>query len=293
MRITRRARELSTFDWPVTSERELARLLSCEHAAPTSLVGCEFTGAVREELTRVSGEVVLSVDLRASGCPGVHAILDLREVAGARCWRSVYVFPPCYHQTLSDTTAREAKLRDGRAFWGCTFMIWCWCIEVTRGVLVEQPDTCIPDFFLQPTQRILPSYVGDADGKPINLYCRGRAPVAVSSFARALARHKRPRDFGNARERDEYRSSWLRFPHLVAAVVAAGQVEVGPARAVSYLEQVELFAAAWYDRGLSVPSDYLNADARPSSLEACDYQKRRGRGDGRSVHGVVPLPARH
>ena len=62
---------------------ELIRLLACPHASPVSVVGGEFTAAFRAENERFYGEVTLSVDIRASLIPGVHACLDMRlEVVG-------------------------------------------------------------------------------------------------------------------------------------------------------------------------------------------------------------------
>jgi len=97
------ALELTTFMWPITSESELVRLLSLEHASPVSVVGGEFTAAVRAENERVHGEVTLSVDFRPSLVPGVHACLDMRLVLHRKHWHRAFLFPPCTHQTLSDT----------------------------------------------------------------------------------------------------------------------------------------------------------------------------------------------
>jgi hypothetical protein len=41
-----------------------------------------------------------------------------------------------------------------------------------------------------------------------------------------------------------------------------------------------------------VPEDYANSDGQPTSIEARTYQKKRGRGDGRRLIGVVPLSLR-
>ena len=84
----------------------------------------EFTAAVREANERLHGVLTLSIDLRASLTPGVHACLDARIVLPmVSRWHRLYGFPPCTHQTLSDTTSREAKQLDGRMFWGIAFFI--------------------------------------------------------------------------------------------------------------------------------------------------------------------------
>ena len=58
-------------------------------------------------------------------------------------------------------------------FWGILFVLYCASISA-RMLLVEQPDTVIPDFSIAPTQRLRTGQMGDTVDKPINLYERGR-----------------------------------------------------------------------------------------------------------------------
>jgi hypothetical protein len=48
----------------------------------------------------------------------------------------------------------------------------------------------------------------------------------------------------------------------------------------SYATLITRFAANWYCSGHPVPTDYLNQDAQPTSLEWRRYQNTRGPGDG-------------
>jgi hypothetical protein len=281
------ARELASFCWPISDEPSLHRLIGCLYASPTVIVGCEFSGAVREEAWRQHGCVALSVDPRRCRIPGPHTTLDLRLVALLKVWDDSYFFPSCTHQTKSDTTSFEAKCMDGRTFWGIAFFIFCWCVPAQRK-MVEQPDTVIPDFYIQPSQRLLPCEVGDADSKPINVYADGRAPIRLlETPVAASSGHGRLRDFPDADARDRWRSSWARFPRLAAAVVAVDTVDAGGAP--RYAVEIERFAAAWFDRGLPVPQGYSAPDAQPASDADRRYQQVRGRGDGRRIRGVVPM----
>ena len=120
------ALELCTFEWPIRLESELLRLLfGCMHATPVSVAGGEFTAVCRRANEQLYGEVTLSVDLRASVIPGVHACLDMRLVLHRKRWVRAYLFPPCTHQTLSDTNGRFFKEQDGRMFYYILFVIWC------------------------------------------------------------------------------------------------------------------------------------------------------------------------
>ena len=175
------ADELSSFVWPIEDVGELDRLFSCDHAQPMSVCGGEFTAACRAENERQHREVTLSVDLRRSLVPGVHACLDMRLVLHRKHWRRAFLFPPCTHQTFSDTIGRPFKEQDGRMFFYILFVLWCYCTPALM-LLTEQPRTRIPDFFINPTQTINTSEMGDDDNKVVCLYERGRARLRSVAF---------------------------------------------------------------------------------------------------------------
>jgi hypothetical protein len=289
------ARELAGFVWPLICVSDVTALLTATHSSPKAIVGCEFTAAVRGAYERHFGHtrVALSVDLRVSLTPGPHARMVLQDVLPLKAWDDAILHPPCRHQVLSDTTAARAKQLDGRSFWGIAFFIYCWC-TTARRLVVEQPPTIIPDFYLHPSQRLRPCDVGDPDSKPIELYERGRVPIArLGQPVPAESGHKRLRDFEDAEARDRWRSSWLRFPHLCAGLVAAGDAMLDQApNGPVYGVEIEAFAAAWYDAGLPVPHDYNAADAQPVDPETRRYQSTRGVGDGRRIRGVIPTQRR-
>ena len=315
------ATELASFAWPIDTLDEFRRLLRCPLASPVAIMGCEFTSAVREAYSRAHGRVAISVDTRASLIPGPHSILDLTEVLMLKVWLDAYLFPPCTHQVLSDTRASGAKRLDGRTFWGISFFLFCWSV-VAHRVRVEQPNTIIPQFIFQPSQRLRPCDAGDADSKPINLYERGWGPLELlATPVDALSGHRSLRDFDNADARDRWRSSWARFPCLCLLIVALSQAQlaldaglrwcwrraddatscdcddpeavwgVEPPEDVtpSFLTLMEAFAVAWYRAGYPVPADYLNGKPASTSAEQRAYQSRRGAGDGRRIAGVVPV----
>ena len=292
------AEELASFIWPIRDIGELRRLFDCRHAVPVSVCGGEFTAVTRSLNEREHREVTISVDLRASLVPGVHACMDMRIVLqmrtrfnGREPWIRAYLFPPCTHQTLSDTTSREAKELDGRRFWGILFVIWCTCVYAVM-LMVEQPDTVIPSLSMQPTQRFRTSELGDADDKTINLYEEGRTLIRRVRPAGGTSGHGRLQDFLDAEHRDRYRSSWERFPSTALAVVTA-QHDGSPVHTRSFAERREQFAVACYRAGIYVPADYENDLALPSSLEDRQYQFTRGKGHGRRPASVVPRSLRH
>ena len=248
------ADELSSFVWPIVELTELDRLFACEHAQPVSVCGGEFTAACRDENERQHHEVTLSVDRRKSLVPGVHACLDMRLVLHRKRWQRAYLFPPCTHQTLSDTIGRPFKEQDGRMFFYILFVIWCYCTPALM-LLTEQPRTHIPDFFINPTQIIHTSEMGDEDDKVVCLYERGRSRLRAVAVAGGTSGHGQLFDYADAEARDRWRSSWRRFPLFVQQVVAATHFPDGePAPSFSVLR--ESFAVQWHRAGLPVPHDY-------------------------------------
>lgn len=286
------AAELAEFSWPLTSRREVEALLQTRHAQPQAVMAFEFTAALREayhahwQFTKVA----LSVDMRDTLIAGPHARIDIREVLDLHKWEDAYLHPPCTHQVLSDARASAAKMQDGRTFWGIALFIYSWSVRARR-VMVEQPPTLIPEFYLNPTQTLRPCDVGDTDSKRLHLFERGgRRPLALLSNAQGSSHHKRLRDFTDAEARDRWRSSWARFPRLCQAVVEAIDEQAPDAQELVYAEEIERFACAWHDAGLPVPLGYNSPRALPPSHEEQQqYQSVRGRGDGRQLHRVVPL----
>lgn len=282
--------ELAAFTWPLTSVQEVTALLASSCASPRALMAFEFTGAVRDAYSKhwKHQRVALSVDLRGTLVPGPHAMIDVREVIMLTRWEEAYLHPPCTHQVLSDARAAKSKMLDGRAFWGISLFIYSWCVRAAR-IMLEQPPTIIPDYYLSPTQVVRPCELGDSDGKRFHLYERGgRLPLTRNREAQGTSGHKRLRDFSDAEARDRWRSSWARFPRMCEAVVAAVDEGAMAAEDLVYSVEIERFACSWHDAGLPVPPGYAAEDAQPPDPESRRYQSVRGRGDGRRIQGVIP-----
>lgn len=70
------------------------------------LIGCEYSGRVRDEMTR-RGHFAVSCDLRASEAPGWHIKGDLLEVveSGWESWDMLIAHPYCTFNTLAGIRA--------------------------------------------------------------------------------------------------------------------------------------------------------------------------------------------
>lgn len=177
-------------------------------------------------------------------------------------------------------------------FFYILFVIWCYC-TVALMLMLEQPHTRIPNFFILPSQQLRTSEVGCDDDKAICLYERGRMAIQRTHPPGGRSGHGQLADYANADERDRWRSSWLRFPQLVRAVVAASHNELDMSEPPDFRELRERFAVEWYRAGLPVPYDYdARDDALPLLQADRDYLSTRGKGHGRTVQSVVPRSLR-
>ena len=283
-----RDRELASFSFPLTSVAEVQRLLATRHASPTVLLGGEFSGAVRDELLLVYNVLALAVDIREPLSPGISFIGDMVDVMHLKVWTAALFWPPCVHQTISDTTSQSDKLRDGRAFWGMALCIRCLC-TLAYCVMVEQPDVIIPRFYPWYPQRLRPSFFGDKSRKPINLFWVGTDWLAPPLDIVGVADSGSFFSFADADERDRHRSSWLRHVCLTAAVAWGASPARGRRPLLSYRVEIERLAIEFHRRGLPVPKDYANPTGRPLDSSSKAYQFVRGPGDARRIASMIPL----
>ena len=278
--------ELSGFSFPLRSLDDVRRLRRCRFAAPTDLVGFEFTGAMRRALES-TGRRALSVDWRTCEAGGMHAVLDVRDVVELGGWERVFLFPPCFQQLRADKDCLQAKIADCRAFWGCAMVLWCFCVTATL-LVVEQPDTIVSDFVSLSFLEFRTSCFRDEPDKFVRLLLRNAVlpvPFAADPTARRPVRPYLEYASSDARDRDK--SSWLPFANMCYALARVTPVEEPPPEPEDYSKLIELFAAAWHAAGHPVPAGYSDSRAMPPP-GARRYQSFRGPGDGRVPLAVVP-----
>ena len=282
---------LHSYDWPITDRGELLRLLVDPIISPSHLMGGEFTASMRRSFDR-RGRRSLSVDLRDCDLKGMHFRGDLRLVIAASVevdhrWAIAFFWPPCTQQVLSDEFCLPHKIRDGRAFFGVAFFLLCYTFSHADCVVVEQPDTLIPDVYLAPTHRIMPTDFGDSYAKPIHLYVRGAHPLPpphVAQRATKVLRRRRISSFADADERDRWRSSWAEYP-LMVEPLASWLETTRSATSLDFKDEISRLASNWAALGLPLPTGYSDSWARPPDAA---YQFTRGSGDGRRRHAPQP-----
>ena len=253
-----------------------------------ALTGFEFTGAIRVDLEQ-QGYAAISCDKRLCLIGGHHFVGDARLLLSLTVWSYAVLFPPCFQQLRGDLDCIEAKIKDGRAFWGCALVVYCIVATTAVMLAVEQPDTLVHDAFdaqAWPDVRVVElrtAEYGDKD-KFVRLTLRNVAPLQPPPYpgARLPALPRSQWEFDSADLRDRSRSSWEPYSNTRALLAAATPVGSEQPPAIDYVAAIALFAATWAAMGYPVPRGHLNPLALPPPA-ARTYQERRGPGDGRAA----------
>jgi hypothetical protein len=283
--------EFETFDWPLTSLDEVARLLRCRALRPTWLMLGDASASWTRQMETTHGIIALVVDRRALEEPCLCYRGSFHDVLGLQLWDGVCAWPSCTHHAVSNGPLLKTKIADGRAFWGLVGVLYVLFAHSARVRLVEQPITILNRFYPWPTRRLRTAAFGDALDKTICLRLVGLSVLHLARHYAARPVEPIPRlpvwAFASAEERDAYRSSWAHFPLFVYALAACLTATPQPPPP-SFGEAVEQLAVAWHKAGRQVPAGYDAPDGLPPSAEARAYQLEHGPGDGRVVVGVVP-----
>lgn len=104
------------------------------------LVGCEFSGVVRDAFTK-RGHTAMSCDLLPSETKGLHCQGDIFDVLSSP-WDLIIMHPPCTALTISGNAwygEGMAKYSDRLSSCQWTKKLWDKSIEVSTKVCFENP----------------------------------------------------------------------------------------------------------------------------------------------------------
>lgn len=146
------------------------------------LVGCEFSGIVRDAFNR-QGHEAISVDLLDSERSGPHIVGDIREVID-QGWDMLIAFPPCTHLCVSGARWFKDKVEEQKQ--AIEFVEYLWqsdipliCIENPVGILSTK------SILGKPTQIIQPYEYGHEETKKTCLWLKG-LPKLIPTDIRAV-----------------------------------------------------------------------------------------------------------
>lgn len=134
------------------------------------LIGCEFSGVVRDAF-RAVGHDAVSCDLLPSESPGPHIQGDIRSILQDG-WDCLIAFPPCTHLCVSGARWWPAKVADGRQAAAVEFFMLLAESSIPR-VAIENPVGLMSTRYRKPDQVIQPWMFGHGETKATCLWLRG------------------------------------------------------------------------------------------------------------------------
>ena len=134
------------------------------------LVGCEFSGAVRDAFIR-AGHEAISCDLMPTETPGPHYQGDIRDMLSEAFDLAIF-FPPCTHLAVSGAAWFAQKRADGRQQEGIDFFMLLANANYER-LAIENPVGIMSTQWKKPSQIIQPYEFGHPESKKTCLWLKG------------------------------------------------------------------------------------------------------------------------
>jgi hypothetical protein len=175
------------------------------------LVGCEFSGIVRDAFT-AAGHDAISVDLLPSETPGRHACRDIMTQPGK--YDLIILHPPCTYLAVSGnrwyagTTKRSYALK-----W--TVRLWQWALAKAPHVALENPVGVLSSHWQPATQYIQPWQFGHPESKKTGLWLHGLPPL-IPTHGKPEVIEQRVWRMGPSPDRQKERSRF--FPGIARAM---------------------------------------------------------------------------
>jgi len=134
------------------------------------LVGCEYSGRVRDAFTKLGHDAV-SCDLLPSESPGRHYQGDVFDVIGDG-WDIAIFHPPCTHLAVSGARHFTAKQASGVQQEALEFVHRLLDAPVPK-ICLENPVSIISSRIRKPSQIIQPWQFGHGETKATCLWLKG------------------------------------------------------------------------------------------------------------------------
>ena len=136
------------------------------------LVGCEFSGRVRDAFTR-RGHDAMSCDLLPSDTPGKHFQGDIRELLNEE-WDLLIAHPPCTFLAVSNSANWKQLQENGKQQEAIAFVEEIFNSKTPR-ICIENPVGALStrSKLGKPTQYIQPYFFGHSEQKQTGLWLKG------------------------------------------------------------------------------------------------------------------------
>ena len=163
------------------------------------LIGCEFSGKVREAFTKL-GHTVYSCDLLPTSIPGKHYQGDIREILDKN-WHMLIAFPPCTYLCVSGARwFKDRKIEQEQALEFVSLMMNC---KINK-ICIENPVGVISTKIRKPDQIIQPWMFGHGETKATCLWLKNLPKLKPTKIVNG--RDNRIHKIGPSKDRGLLRS---------------------------------------------------------------------------------------
>ena len=146
------------------------------------LVGCEFSGIVRDAFT-ARGHHAVSCDLLPSESDGHHIQGDILDAIREGSWDMLIAFPPCTDLSVSGARYFVEKRADGRQQRALEFVRALLDSPIDR-IALENPVGVISTHIRKPDQIVQPWMFGEDASKKTCLWLKGLPPLMATEVIR-------------------------------------------------------------------------------------------------------------
>lgn len=143
------------------------------------LIGCEFSGTVREAF-KLRGHDAWSCDLLDTEIPGQHYKDDIRNVL-SEYWDLAIFHPPCTDLAVSGARYFKEKRADGRQQAAIEFFLLLAQSDIQKTA-TENPISIMSTIYRKPDQIIQPWMFGHGEVKATCLWLKGLQPLTPTNI---------------------------------------------------------------------------------------------------------------
>ena len=143
------------------------------------LIGCEFSGIVREAF-RKRGHDTWSCDLLDTEIPGQHYKGDVRDML-SQSWDLAIFHPPCNDLAVSGARWFPEKRANGKQQAAIAFFLLCANANIQK-IAVENPIGIMSSLYRKPDQIIQPWQFGHGEVKATCLWLKGLQPLTPTNI---------------------------------------------------------------------------------------------------------------
>lgn len=133
------------------------------------LIGCEFSGRLRNEFAKRRRHMVVSCDLLPSESPGLHIQTDILNLLKKDAYDMMIAFPPCTHLAVSGARWFKDKQKEQKE--AIDFFMALVNAPINR-ICVENPIGIMSTHYRKPDQIIQPWQFGHGETKATCLWLK-------------------------------------------------------------------------------------------------------------------------